>query len=140
MATVVDDQQVGADSPGESGPDAAHDEPGARGGLEVRQRVLTRIAEHTATLVPGAVQHSSGLGRLAGRGYPSATATVAGQTSRIELDIAAVWPCNVNALSRTVRDRVRSETSRLSGTRVNSVDVTVHLVDATGVSNVRRVE
>lgn len=113
---------------------------GVRGSLHVRQRVLTRIAEHTAQLVPGAVQHSSGLGRLAGRSYPSATATVTGRASRIDLDVAAVWPCNVAELARTVRDRVRTETGRLSGTRVTSVDVTVHLIEQTEAGSARRVE
>lgn len=106
----------------------------------MRQRVLTRIAEHTALLVPGTVRHDSGLARLTGRGYPSASATVAGRTSRIELDIAAGWPCDVAGLARTVRDRVRTETSRLSGTKVSSVDVTVHLVDPTDATAERRVE
>lgn len=140
MAVVADQPTTDAGHRAEPVKDSVREEQGARGALEVRQRVLTRIAEYTAELVPGSVRHSSGLGRLTSRGYPSATATVTGSTSRIELDIAAGWPCDVAGLSRTVRDRVRSETARLSGTRVASVDVTVHLVEKGDASARRRVE
>lgn len=133
VGAVADDATTATDVQGP-------DEPGTRGSLDVRQRVLTRMAEHTATLVPGSVTHTSTLGKIAGRGYPSASATISGRTSRIELDVAAVWPCDLDQLARTVRDRVKSETGRLSGTRVNSVDVTVHLVDKSDAATSRRVE
>lgn len=67
----------------------------------------------------------SGLDKLRGRGYPHAQVAVRGSSSWITLEIAVVWPAPVEQIAGVARERVRSETARLTGSDVRRVDVDV---------------
>lgn len=119
-----------------SGARGGHD-PQQRGTLDVRTVAIGHIAEHVASQVPGTVAHSTGLGKLLGKKYPSVDVDVRGSSTWIRLEIAVVWPTAVENIAARARDKVRSETARLSGSDVRRVDVTVHVlapdqVDDTG--------
>ncbi|WP_265442490.1 hypothetical protein [Flexivirga meconopsidis] len=113
-------------------------DPATRGRLEVRTGALQHLVEHAAATVPGTVTQRSGLDRLRGRGYPHADITVKGSTSWVTLHVAAVWPCAVEQIMTTTRDRVQAKATELSGTTVAEVDVVMHLVSA-DPGNERRV-
>lgn len=119
-----------ADQPGRpaGSADEAGTDSGLRGSLEVRASALQHLAEHSAASVPGTVTRRSGLDRLRGRGYPHADVTTKGSTSWVTLHVAAIWPCPVESLLTTTRDRVQERVTLLSGTAVTEVDVIVHLV------------
>ncbi|KYH45402.1 hypothetical protein [Branchiibius sp. NY16-3462-2] len=101
-----------------------------RGTLDVRAAAIEHLAEHIAQGVPGTVTHRSGLDKLRGRGFPNAQVTIRGAASWITLEIAVAWPGPVEKIAAHVRDQVRADTSRLSGSQVRRVDVTVHVLTA----------
>ncbi|GAA2012684.1 MULTISPECIES: Asp23/Gls24 family envelope stress response protein [Nocardioides] len=115
--------------------------PEDRGRLDVRTRALQHVVERAALEAPGTVSRrpamgsalgssvGSALGRLTGSGSPQATVTVHGARARVEVDVAAVWPCAVSDIAEGVRATVQRETARISGIDITTVDVTVHLVD-----------
>ncbi len=113
-------------------------DPGQRGTLDVRTVAIQHIAEQVASQVPGTVAHSAGLGKLLGKGYPSADVDVRGSTTWIRLDVAVVWPTAVEQIAVRARDQVREQTARLSGSDVRRVDVTVHVVSADQVDGTGR--
>lgn len=120
-----------ADLPG-AGADRPVDD---RGTLDVRSKALEQIICGASLTVAGtvAVSPAGGLQQLTGSTYPSANVSFAGTTARAELSVAAAWPCRVQDLVTRVRDHVRAEATRLSGTDVARLDVTVHLVTADSV-------
>jgi uncharacterized alkaline shock family protein YloU len=103
--------------------------PGERGTLDVRTKALEHLVAHAALQVPGCVARPAGLQKL-GRSLPSASVTFRGSVAIAELHAAATWPCRVQELATTIRDTVRSEATRLSGTEIGRVDVTLHVVPA----------
>ncbi|MEH3034067.1 MAG: Asp23/Gls24 family envelope stress response protein [Aeromicrobium erythreum] len=117
------------------------DRPAAeRGTLEVKQRVVERIAQRAALEIGGTVASSrSGLLGLADAVRSPVSVRMLGDRVWLEVDVDATWPCDVAAIGRDVRDHVHDRTSELSGTRVEKVDVTVRLVDPTP-STTRRVQ
>lgn len=113
-------------------------DPGQRGTLDVRTVAIQHIVEHVASQVPGTVAHSAGLGKLLGKGYPSAEVDVRGSSTWIRLDIAVVWPTAIEQIAVQARDQVREQTARLSGSDVRRVDVTVHVLAADQVDGTSR--
>ena len=128
------DQETGVtDSTAGNQSDAA-----TRGTLDVRVAALEHLAEHAATEVDGTVAYQSGLNKLRGRGYPHAQVSARGPASWITLDIAVAWPSSVEQVAAAARDHVRTETARLSGSDVQRVDVTVHVISADQASTPRK--
>lgn len=105
-------------------------EASTRGTLDVRSAAIEHLAEHIAADVVGTVSYRSNIDKLRGRGYPHAAVSIRGASSWIALDIAVAWPGVVEDIASTTRDQVRTETSRLSGSDVRRVDVTVHVLTA----------
>ncbi|MBD8606799.1 Asp23/Gls24 family envelope stress response protein [Aeromicrobium sp. CFBP 8757] len=98
-----------------------------RGTLDVRTKALEHLVAHAALQVPGCVARPAGLHPLT-RSLPSASVTYRGSVAVADLHAAATWPCRVQELATTIRDTVRAEASRLSGTDIGRVDVTLHVV------------
>ncbi|MDQ2851377.1 MAG: Asp23/Gls24 family envelope stress response protein [Actinomycetota bacterium] len=113
-------------------------DPAQRGTLDVRTVAIQHIVERAASQVPGTVAHSAGLGKLLGKGYPSADIDVRGASTWIRLQIAVVWPTALEEVAARARDQVREHTTRLSGTDVRRVDVTVHVVAADQANDTTR--
>lgn len=105
-------------------------DPDTRGTLDVRIAAIEHLAQHIAGEVDGTVPYRSGIDKLRGRGLPHAQVTAQGPSSWITLDIAVAWPSAVEHVAAAARERVRTETSRLSGSDVRRVDVTVHVISA----------
>lgn len=128
-----------ADLPG-AGTDRPVEE---RGTLDVRAKALEQIIRGASLAVDGVVSHSAGgVQKLTGTRYPTASVSFSGPAARADLTVAAAWPCHVQDLATAVRDRVRAETTRLSGTDLVRLDVTVHLVtpDPSAAPKRRRVQ
>lgn len=96
---------------------------GRRGALEIADRVVQRIAAHTARGVAGVVSSGSGLDQVLGHRYPKADATVAGDRARVDVEIAVAWPHPLGEVSAQVRDTVARRVQELVGLRVDAVDV-----------------
>ncbi len=132
----MSDTFVLADLPG-AGADRPVDE---RGTLDVRSKALEQIICGASLTVAGtvAVHPAGGLQQLTGTTYPTASVAFAGTSARAQLSVAAPWPCAVQELATSVRDRVRAEAMRLSGTEISRLDVTVHLVTADAMATPTR--
>jgi len=96
-----------------------------RGRLHIADKAIDRMATYAAQRVPGVARTSSGLDKLVGRSYPRADSTVAGDTVRLSLDIAVLWPYGAGEVARGVREEVIREVGSLTGMSVASVDVTI---------------
>lgn len=116
----------------------AQQDPAQRGTLNVRTIAIQHVAEHVASQVPGTVAHSAGLGKLLRQGYPSAQVDVRGSSTWIRLQVAVVWPTVIEEVAARAREEVREQTTRLCGSNVRRVDVTVHLVAADQVQATSR--
>lgn len=113
--------------------DAAH-----RGTLDIRTTAMEHLVQHVASEVPGTMRYRSGLDRLRGRGYPHAEVDVRGSAIWVRLEVAVRWPTPVEDIAVQARERVRSETMRLSGSEVRRVDVSVHMLCADQVDTTQR--
>jgi uncharacterized alkaline shock family protein YloU len=123
-----------------AGPDTAGGPPGrtALGLITLNDRVVEKVAALAATEIPDAgssarrvLGHTmAGAGALGTRktslsGLPKVSADVDGSTVALELSISVRWPASVPAVTRAVRDRVRSQVSALTGMTVLEVDISV---------------
>jgi uncharacterized alkaline shock family protein YloU len=106
----------------------ARREPGQRGSLVVKDKVIDRIAVVAATAVPGVQRHTSGLDRVTGRGLPRTDVTVAGGHVRARIDIAVTWPQSLPTVAAAVRDAVTERLTTLVGFTVDAVDVAITAV------------
>jgi len=116
--------------------------PEERGTLDVRTRAIQHLVERVALDTPGTVAHRTTLGRLVGSGSPRARVTMDGRRARVDVDVAAIWPCRAADIATTVRERVLDEAARLSGVLIRAVDVTVHVIapEAADEPETRRVQ
>ncbi|UZJ26057.1 Asp23/Gls24 family envelope stress response protein [Rhodococcus antarcticus] len=101
----------------------ARREPGQRGSLVVKDKVIDRIAVVAATSIPGVQRHTSGLDRVTGRGLPRTDVTVAGGHIRARIDIAVTWPQSLPTVAAAVRDAVTERLTTLVGFTVDAIDV-----------------
>lgn len=115
-------------------------EPGARGTLQIADKVVERIAAHTASLVDGVVEVGSGLDKFVGRRLPKASGDVHGDRVRVSVDIAVRWPLDVADVARVVRRDVSVAVSQLAGMQVLGVDVSVSRIEGQRVAPRRRVQ
>ncbi|MEJ5946632.1 Asp23/Gls24 family envelope stress response protein [Pseudokineococcus basanitobsidens] len=109
-----------------AGPASGADDPGDRGGLDVADRVLERIARRAVGEVDGvAPSASGGLAGLLGSGYPSVEVQHAGGRVRVLVDVASLWPRPAASVAAGVREAVARRLSELAAVRVDAVQVTV---------------
>ena len=99
--------------------------PEERGRTVIADRVVERIASAAAAEVEAVTDSRGGFGRLVLGKLPSAEAVVAGKTSRISVEVGAVWPTPLSVLAGRVRDHVGERVHTLAGVEVTAVDVTV---------------
>lgn len=86
---------------------------------------MQRIASIAAGEIEAVSRSRSGWAGRVGRELPRGTATVAGGSARISVDVAAVWPTPLSGLSAQVRDHVTHQVTTLTGLDIVAVDVTV---------------
>lgn len=87
-------------------------------------RVVERVARIAAAEVDGVVPRGSGLDGLLGHRYPRAEATVAGDRTRVHVEVAVGWPLPLAQVASAVRARVTERLGELVGLVVDAVDVT----------------
>lgn len=116
------------------------EDPGSRGSLQVADRVIDRIATHSATGVAGVVVTGGTLGKLVGRRLPKAASEIHGDRVRVSVDIAVAWPLDVADVAATVRRDVARAVTDLAGMRVLGVDVSVAALEHPTSAPRRRVQ
>ncbi len=104
-----------------------------RGRTTIADKVVDKVASAASAEVDQVMTAHSRLGRLIGRGLPSAHAVVAGGTCKIKVDVAVPWAAPLPAVAADVREHVAERVQTLTGLSVTRVDVTVadvvHAVD-----------
>lgn len=117
------------------------DDPGRRGTLVVKDRVVERLATFAALSVPGVARHATGLDRVTGRNLPRVQVTVTGGHVRTAIDIAVVWPQPLAQVTASVRAHVTAQLTELAGLQVDAVDVSVPtVVPTSSTASGRRVQ
>lgn len=111
-----------------------------RGRLVIADSVVERIAAIAAGEVVGVVKAGSGLDQVLGHRYPKATATLAGNRTRIHVEIAIAWPHPLGQVCAQVQDEVRDRVTKFAGVRVDAVDVTAAKVVHAPEPELRRVQ
>lgn len=110
--------------------EGSRSEPGDRGRLQVADRVVEKVAGHAVTLVPDA---SAAPRRVLGVNVGDARderrahvdVQVQGDIATAEVMIAVRWPRPAPLVAASVRQRIRDEVARVTGIRVEHVDVEV---------------
>lgn len=103
---------------------APSDEPGTRGRLEIRDRVVEKIAARAAAEVAQVRARSDGLLGLRRRS-PSVRADVGRAAVHLAVDVEVCWPAPAGPVAARVRVAVTERLTALTGLRVRHVDVTV---------------
>jgi len=106
------------------------DDPGLRGGLELRDRAVARLAVAAASEVSDvAAPVSRVLGQALGGvdldGRVKADVSVAGDVATVRVSLSVRWPAPIVEVAEAVRTRVTQRLSELAGLRVSHVDVQV---------------
>lgn len=99
--------------------------PAERGRTTIADGVVSRVASIAASEIEAVVDTRKGWTKLVRKGLPHADAVVAGETSRIKVEVAAVWPTPLASLTDRVREHVTERVGTLVGVTVSRVDVTV---------------
>ena len=107
--------------------------------LTVAHRVVRKVVEETARHVSGVTERSGALDSLRGLGSPHADVRMTGLSAHVHLTVDVAWPCPLAEVAAEVRDVVRSETTRLTGIDVHTVDVEVRAVPPAQDARERRV-
>jgi len=105
--------------------DTEQADQGGPGRTTIAPRVVERLAVAAAREVDSTAAGRGGLGGLVRGRLPRASATIAGQTSKVEVQVGATWPDGLAGVAARVRDHVSERIRTLSGIEVTSVDVTV---------------
>lgn len=105
-------------------------DPSERGSLSVADRIVERVAGHAVSQVEAAMAAPRRvLGVNVGVARPQESAhvhaRVYGEVATVEATIAVHWPASVRSVSDAVRDRVREDVARITGVRVEQVDIEV---------------
>lgn len=100
-------------------------EDGERGHLVVRDKVVQRLAVTAALRTPGVRAHATGLGKLTGHDFPDATVQVAGNRTRVHVDIAVCWGQSLPQVAAAVQHNVLHALSTYAGFTVEGVDVAI---------------
>ncbi|MDN5757820.1 MAG: Asp23/Gls24 family envelope stress response protein [Tomitella sp.] len=114
----------------------APEEPGERGSLTIRDRVVSRIATTEALEVDGVVALADGLDRVRGRSLPRALALIQDDdTAVVGVHIATRWPVTLTTVMLSVQRRVSDRVHALTGLRPTRVDVTVDRIVASATES-----
>jgi uncharacterized alkaline shock family protein YloU len=104
-------------------------DPSERGSLSVDDRVVERVAGYAVSQVEAAMAAPRRvLGVNVGDARQQSAhvhARVYGDVATIEATIAVHWPASVRSVSDAVRDQVREDVARITGVRVEQVDLEV---------------
>ncbi len=122
---MADVPAAGANAPGSELTRPSLTEPGQRGTTTIADKVVQKIASVAAGEIGAVTDTRSRWASVVRRGLPRATATVAGGSARITVDVAAIWPSPLSAVAAKVRDQVTHQVSSLTGIEVVAVDVTI---------------
>jgi uncharacterized alkaline shock family protein YloU len=146
MSTAVgiatDPTPVGARKPADVGsafPELG--DPADRGSLTVADRVVARVAGYAVTLVDGASAAPRrvlgvSVGTSSDDREASVNARVDGQVATVEASVAIGWPASVRTVATRLRQQVRADVERITGVRVDHVDLDV--VSLTAPTSKRR--
>lgn len=105
-------------------PDAA-DEPGSRGSLIIKDRVVEKIATTAALRVPGVIRQGGSFTRFTGRDLPRADVSSGTHSVALNLYLGVHWPCDVAELTRRVHHEVGAEVQNLTGMPLHQLGVMV---------------
>ncbi|QSB15416.1 Asp23/Gls24 family envelope stress response protein [Natronosporangium hydrolyticum] len=113
--------------------------PEHRGRTEIAGRVLERIAARALTEVEqagGSARRVFGvpLGRDEPGRDPQVSAEVDGDLATLRMSISVVYPTPIRQIAATVRERVSTRVSELTGLEVRQVDITVAALSHAGQS------
>lgn len=108
--------------------DSAHDQPGERGTLLIKDRALNRIATTAALAVPEVVRHGQGLPAVGARDLPRALAVQQDGDLTVLVQVAVQWPCVLTEVARAVQLTVIDHLRQLTGMTVSRADVTISRV------------
>lgn len=100
-------------------------DPGERGTLIVKDKVVERLATKAALDTDGVLPRAQGLDKLTGRDLPRVRVQISGHRVRAGLDIAARWPTPLTELTDTVRSNVARALTAFGGLQVDGIDVSV---------------
>ena len=122
-ATVTTDQAKPTSQP-------VPGDPADRGSLSVDARVVERVAGYAVSQVEAAMaapRRVLGLNVGDARPHDSAHvhARVHGDVATVEATIAVHWPASVRSVSNAVRDQVREDVARITGVRVEQIDLEI---------------
>ena len=107
---------------------ASGSDPGARGRLEVRERVVERISVFAASEVQGAVPYSKTLHKVTGGALPRAEVAVVAGHVHATVHIALAWPQPAASIAARVRQNVAHQLDAYAGLIVDGVDVAIDAV------------
>lgn len=105
-------------------------DPAERGSLSVADRVVERVAGYAVSQVEAAMAAPRRvLGVNVGDARPQDSAHVQarvyGDVATVEATIAVHWPASVRSVGDAVRDRVREDVARITGVRVEQIDLEI---------------
>lgn len=110
-------------------------DPGARGTLTVKQRVVERLAARAAMETDGVQQFRRGIDKLTGREFPKTDVVVSGDHVRASVEIAVEWGRSLATTAAAVQTNVTEALSTMSGLTVDGVDVRVAVIVPAAESN-----
>jgi uncharacterized alkaline shock family protein YloU len=100
----------------------------ARGGLQIADRVVERIAARAVS----EVEHATGVSRQLlglGRGRSRTTARVSASVDRdiatLQVTMTVLWPASVPEVTQRVREHIASRLAELASLRTVEVDIEV---------------
>ncbi len=96
-----------------------------RGRTTIADKVVERVASIATSEIEAVIDTRRGWTKLVHRGLPRASAIVAGDTCRIQVEVAAIWPAPLAEVASRVRDHVTTQVAALTGVTVAAVDVSV---------------
>jgi len=104
--------------------------PEDRGRLDVADRVVEKVAGHAVTLVPQATAAPRrvlgvNVGKAREESRADVDTQVHGDVATVQARIAVQWPRSVAQVADAVRGRISEEVSRITGVRVDHVDLEV---------------
>lgn len=94
-----------------------------RGHLDVRPRVVEKVARRAAGEVDGVVPSTAG--RLGRTHLPDVSSSVHGRRTRLDVAVALRWGLPAADVAARVRDHVTTRVQQLTGLTVAGVDVSV---------------
>ncbi|MBD3912990.1 Asp23/Gls24 family envelope stress response protein [Nocardioides hwasunensis] len=96
-----------------------------RGRTVIADKVVERVASIATSEVEAVIDTRKGWTKLIRKGLPHAEAVVAGDTSKITVEVAATWPTPLAQVAAQVREHVTRQVVDITGVTVTRVDVTV---------------